>query len=643
MKHFVIDAPTKHFFPPSRKTIDFPPTTCSLHEKHAALFLLLESAANTTQGNTKPLALFDLQTMQDLNLFFYSPEEPEKTVLECVYNGYSLNGKIALGQHIIHASADTTLLQERQDNIKYLLQNNDFTKQLCTIFQELADLETELYSLWNKNDFLYAGYIEKIFYRSSFAQHQGLIGSLKLSLYRRINDILPLVQLLAKESEQFIVKALVSKLQLIPTAQEYKIRPSILDNIDWVKALWNKTARTKSPQEQFLQMSDLGYSLVYICIVIANTPAWLRSIKNYRHFTQYLTGRLSVLLRLQELITRINRLLSQHPSFAVPAVTAHHTIPPFLSNVARAVGNKKSYFFTNTGAIFHLLPQFLAIRHHWGPLMASLGTIEALLSTARLLQKNQPNSPNWCLAEYHESDTPQFVITQYSHPMMDTNKAVKNTISLGSLNGPKGIVITGANTAGKTMNIQSITLTLLLGQSLTVAHAQKLEYTPVHKLLTYLNSTDNISANKSLFQIEEARILAIVNQLYNLPAGSRSFVAIDELFSSAAPTAGQAAAFGICYGLSTLPLCTPIVATHFKKLTALPKHTNNFYANYHLVIPNRTTNNINTPPFILTPGASTQIIAFDLARASGFDSEIIDSAEEFLSSSRRAFTEPNND
>jgi DNA mismatch repair ATPase MutS len=314
-----------------------------------------------------------------------------------------------------------------------------------------------------------------------------------------------------------------------------------------------------------------------------------------------------------------------------------------LKNVARAVDNKKSYFFTDTGATFHLLPSFLAIRHHWGPLMAWLGTIESLVSTAHLLQKNQSESSNWCLAEYLESDTPHFIITQYSHPMMNANKAVKNTIQLGTSNSPKGIVITGANTAGKTMNIQSITLALLLGQSLTIAHAQKLKYTPVHKILSYLNSTDNISANKSLFQIEEARILSIVNQLYNLAPGSRSFVAIDELFSSAAPTTGQAAAFGICYGLSTLPLCTPIVATHFKKLTALPEHTNNFYANYHLVIPNANTNNINAEPFVLTPEASTQIIAFDLARASGFDSEIIDSAEEFLSSSRRAFTESNND
>ena len=167
--------------------------------------------------------------------------------------------------------------------------------------------------------------------------------------------------------------------------------------------------------------------------------------------------------------------------------------------------------------------------------------------------------------------------------------------------------------------------------------------TPFSKILTYLTTSATGNIHNSLFEMEEERILSIVNQLYAIKPPEHSFVAIDELFSGAAPTVGQAAAFGVCYGLATLKNCIAIIATHFKKLSTLPQHTANFYTNYHLKIATPINTDLTIEPFKLVPGVSNQIIAFDLARAAGFDSEIIDSAEDFLVTPHRNFTDPEHD
>jgi len=191
------------------------------------------------------------------------------------------------------------------------------------------------------------------------------------------------------------------------------------------------------------------------------------------------------------------------------------------------------------------------------------------------------------------------------------------------------MVVTGPNASGKSMNIRSIILNITLGQSLGIAPSRVAIFTPMAKILTYLNPVDNIAEGRSLFQAEEDRISYIVQTVDSLPVDQFAFIAADELLSSTAPTEGEAATFGICFGFSKYPNCMPVIATHFVKLTALPFHTNGFYANYHVSVI-KLPSGFFTHPFKLEPGRAHQVIAIDLARQQGFDKEILDTADEFL-------------
>jgi len=612
------------------KAPDFPAVALSDYEKHEALFTLLG------QGEASASKIIDAKTLSDLSLFFHSTERPDYTVLEKIYRGASLNGKIALAKLIAHPSNNAQELHQRQLLIAHFIQNKKLSSELLSLFQELSRIEEQLYSLWNADDILYSNYVKKTFYKGDFKKYKDESGGFWLEFNRRRKDWKPVIDFLLLDTMNTIIRTL--HMRYGRNMQNASAQPG------WLKAFTSVTSDKKelSQEEQEAVREENLYAT--LSTVIALIPPliefdqWKRSVQSYARLARQIRQRTRILITFSLLVQRIFFLIANDKILAtcLPGYTAIENFATgkdkkqttFLKNLQSPAFESNSYHFSYIGKVLHTIPQFIELKNSFSALFQSIGLLEAYMGLGVLMEEKAASPTPWCFIKYSQQERPYLSLNGYYHPLVPSHEAVLNSIVLGENNDP-GMIVTGPNASGKSMNIRAIALCVLLGQTIGIAPAAGAKITLMSKILTFLNPIDNIAQGRSLFQAEGDRISEIVQSAYALPPDKFSFIIVDELLSSTAPTEGEAASFGICYGLSQLTNCMPIAATHFPRLTTLPEHTHGFFTNYHVSAIKDGPSAI-THTFKLEKGRSYQVIAIDLARQAGFDSELLAHAEEFL-------------
>lgn len=637
--------------------VSFPGHKLSPYEMHDILLQFLGGDKNTEEV----ASCLDAKSITDLNLFFYNIDRPDYTVLESTYRGASLNGKIAQAKWMVMPSTNQNELEMRQNLARYFMARPQLGKTLAALFKELATLEEKMYSLWNDNDLIYSKFAQETFYKGSQKRYRGNNDAVWLEFNRRMNDIKPLISIAKLEIGIGLLSRLLlpygyHKMAEIPFSEA---RRRVRDGHDdlrnvldlpglgpWTPVTYNLLRNIASipdfisGKKEFNRANAL-ITLSALAIVVpiaANMPTWWKSVQTYKAFVTYLRTRFAVFVKWRRIVLDIYKTIREEQflcdnlegfsDLSAFANGENTKLKKFFGTVSSSTFTSNSYCFANVGKVLQAVPQFLRIQDEFRPLFKTLGALEAYLSIGTLIDEKNASPTPWSFARYATMATPYLNLADYSHPLIPADKSVLNTIVLGE-NGHQGMIVTGPNASGKSMNIRSIALCLLLSQSLGIAPARNAVLTPMSKMLTYLNPVDNIAEGRSLFQAEEDRINYIVQTTTSLPASQFAFIVADELLSSTAPKEGEAATFGICYGLSKYPNCMPIMATHFVKLTALPQDTNGFYMNYHVSVIKKPNGNF-THPFKLEPGRAHQVIAIDLARQQGFDPAILDFADQFL-------------
>jgi len=614
-----------------KKDLAFPAVALSDYEKHEALFTLL---SGTTEQQSE--SIIDTQTMSDLSLFFYNAHRPNYTILEKIYRGSSLNGKIAQAVLLAQPTDQIAKLHGRQALILYLMQNKPLCMQLMALFKELAALEEQLYSLWNTDDILYTNYVKKTFYKGNFKKYSGVNGAFWLECNRRKKDFKPIIDFLVIDTINTIIRTFHMK--YARGIDNPSTQPG------WLKAFTSikkegKTLSTKQKKAKHEENIYAGLSTaVSLLPIIIEYDQWRRSMRAYQNLANHIRMRTQALVIGSKIIQSIFTLISHdtviqenldhYIAIQNFALGTNPQQDAFLRTIKSPAFQSRSYHFSYVGKVLHAIPQFLDLKQSFSEVFRSIGQLEAYLSIATFMREKESSPTPWCFVTYCHNTTPYLAFTDYYHPFIPSETAVLNSIELGN-NKSQGMIVTGPNASGKSISIRAIALCVLLGQSLGIAPAKQAAFTPMSKILTYLNLVDNIAQGRSLFQAEEDRIYTIVHDAYTLPLDKFSFIVIDELLSSTAPAEGEAASFGICYGLSKCGNCMPIAATHFARLTSLPRHTNRFFANYHVSVIRKENGDIQHT-FKLDYGSSRQVIAIDLARQAGLDSDILMRAQEFL-------------
>jgi DNA mismatch repair protein MutS len=144
---------------------------------------------------------------------------------------------------------------------------------------------------------------------------------------------------------------------------------------------------------------------------------------------------------------------------------------------------------------------------------------------------------------------------------------VANDVSLGgpgSENEPRGLVVYGCNTCGKTSLLRAVGMAVLMAQAGWFVPAESMEYTPFHCILSRISSNDNLFKNLSSFAVEMVDLSAILKM-----ANERCLVLADELCHSTELESALTLVATTLNHLCKQQTCF-FVTSHFHDLPRLP-------------------------------------------------------------------------
>ncbi|MDP5229318.1 MAG: DNA mismatch repair protein MutS [Cellulophaga sp.] len=158
------------------------------------------------------------------------------------------------------------------------------------------------------------------------------------------------------------------------------------------------------------------------------------------------------------------------------------------------------------------------------------------------------------------------------HPLLDPKKSILNDIQMDS---EQFFIITGANMAGKSTFLRTISLQIVMANVGLPVCAKEVKYTPI-KLITSMRTTDSLTDDESYFFSELKRLRFIVDEIKT----DRYFIVLDEILKG---TNSTDKAIGSRKFVEKLiaSKATGIIATHDLSLceaaTDLPQVKNHYF------------------------------------------------------------------
>ena len=107
------------------------------------------------------------------------------------------------------------------------------------------------------------------------------------------------------------------------------------------------------------------------------------------------------------------------------------------------------------------------------------------------------------------------------HPLLDPTKSILNDITI---EGGQFFIITGANMAGKSTFLRTVSLQIMMANVGLPVCAEKVSYAPI-KLITSMRTTDSLTDDESYFFSELKRLRFIVDEIQT----DRYFIVLDEI------------------------------------------------------------------------------------------------------------------
>jgi len=550
-------------------------------------------------------AVLNATTISDLGLLFYDVSKPSFTVLKKINRTKTTLGECSLGYLLITPTVDINLLQDRQNIIRFLVQDDEARTMLQNVIRTFADQEDQLLALWNKNDLMYSKNMNQSLFSNNLRKKQS---AARFEVTRRFHDFF-------EPASPFIGLGMATFIGRLVTKDKSD------GSFDALKAFFKYVPPA---------MTALGAAIAW--------KTAYSKLKNRRLLVMALKKRFHSLVKLGEALLNLGAFARKYETFNVPALNAIKTFSGtqnddihtfFDSLTSHSFSEERGYLTAFLGPLLAAVPQFLTIKDRLCNALHALGELDALLSIATLIKEHEPIINRYCYAEYvAHSPAPLLEIDQFWHPNLPAASAVPNDIKLGG-DEPRNMIITGSNAGGKSTNTKAMMLAILFAQTITVAAAQKIILTPFTLLNTYLNIVEDAGNAVSQHRAEVRRAHELITQIQELPADQFSITVMDEMFRCTNPATGAAAAYGIGKELGTLKNSFLLLATHYFHLTKLANEPDSSFANWSVAAIKNEDGSF-TYPYKLEPGINATVIALDLLKREGFDEQILEYAYEHL-------------
>jgi DNA mismatch repair ATPase MutS len=292
--------------------------------------------------------------------------------------------------------------------------------------------------------------------------------------------------------------------------------------------------------------------------------------------------------------------------------------------------NEEPSFWSRQGRVIVAFNLMREVKDSFVRTMKIIGQLDAYVSIAKLYKKyaRHPQA-HFSFVQYQHADKPHLELTNFWHPTLNPDTVVVNSIELGAGGTARSAVITGPNAGGKSITLKSITLCILLAQTIGIVPADAMTFTPFSSIKTYMKMTDTVGS-ASLYQAEVRRSNELLQATKTLAATKAfAFLASDELLTGTSMASGEAGAYGYASVITSLDNVIAVFATHFKGLTKLAQDTNGLVANYKVSIEYQPDGSYISP-YTIVPGISNQDIGLDVIRQEHADPAVLKAAYAFL-------------
>lgn len=130
------------------------------------------------------------------------------------------------------------------------------------------------------------------------------------------------------------------------------------------------------------------------------------------------------------------------------------------------------------------------------------------------------NHPHYSFPILSEGNV-TFWSSDAGHPLLDPKKSVLNDFQIDK---EQFLIITGANMAGKSTFLRTVSLQIVMANIGLPVNASKVEYSPI-KLITSMRTSDSLADDESYFFSELKRLKFIVEEIRN----DQYFIVLDEI------------------------------------------------------------------------------------------------------------------
>ncbi len=593
-------------------------------------------------ANADPIArtaVTNRNVWENLELFTNSSRIGHKTVVGATKRTETTIGELIYTRMLLDPETNADIIKARQKFIRLLVEDDNVFEDFCAIIKAVAQEEESLISLMLATDSMRQDHILNSYNTVGILQSSKAIsGALNLqaglsmftfavgALSATILDVAAIKFITdfdgscasaARRSRKMLRRFRGSH------ETDQQIESQVTQAINEMKNRSNyKTLKAFIP-------TAIGIFGAYMTFVTISVFGQLR---RDAQTAAYIQRRLSSVNALFRALAAINSLpaVQMVSELRVQSERYADTTEVELEELARRLDKNKfvppadggmpgtlKTVFSGKGDVANALLEAKKVIAKASDGMILIGHLDAYLSVAKLLRERKQSHAPYCFVEILENQsTPVINATDFHHPVVNEKTVVTNSIAIGTNNNPSSIMISGVNAGGKSTHMKAIALCCIFGQVFGVAPARSFSFTPFHTINTYLNITDDVSKQQSLFRAEITRAQELLSTVNTLPRNQFSFTILDEICTGTERIEGEALAVAIAKKLGMYSNSLLLLASHFPGLTTLAKNRKDLYKNMKVIV-EKDENGEFVYPYGLYEGSTTQQIAPDLLEKIG--------------------------